>query len=654
MTRSTFESSLATLRDNVVMAIERREIGVVQDGLDVYQHLIEAILDEQLRLQAATSTESGPNLTLGREWDQILRDLHGVIDSASASTSILLWVDVLSWVREVAIACADRRVLNALGMILSLFDAAWAQELASPGPDAKSRQDSLLLRLSEFGSYYLHLGNEGEERVPGADVIYTRTFLHVVKRAIESGDPETAKVAIKYFLHGNSSPGSNLSPTTGAGLLALYAWILYRFDRGEQDEAFKSVCNQIAGAFNHDEAFAQILLASNELENELGVHWWEMRERGPTSGGIVQIGTYVTLALLLVAGHGLMLQPLDPAKDADVDGARRLITVIDAFKSGSFAGARSHLGIPDNRFDALKTQLSDIVQQGDALLEERYSQLPINPDRVLAFRNAIRSKLAEERASDSLTSALLAPPTPPAKPDPSSESGKEETESTPAIEQGPTASQFGIDRLFPRWHFAETRVFAEPERLADELVRGMVRGEEDQILDLAVSDLAGATETTLDTLTSTLTSAISGGQVKQPVVVTNSYQAYAHLKGRPLGTADSSTTPFTAGKVVRVYDGRPDYVVLLSAGTSPIVRLLPPTPSPDIDGDEVLEDLAVLVGVSELPRDKMDEIIGREQRTRLEEARLRGSVRVRLLERIEISTSPNTREAIWTLPESSW
>jgi len=143
MTRSAFEASLAALRDNVVMAIERREMGVVQDGLDVYQHLIETILDEQLSLQAATSAVAGPNIPLGREWDQILRDLHGVIDSVSASSSRLLWVDVLSWVRQVAVACAERGVLNALGVILTLFESAWSQELAAPSADTTARQDAL-------------------------------------------------------------------------------------------------------------------------------------------------------------------------------------------------------------------------------------------------------------------------------------------------------------------------------------------------------------------------------------------------------------------------------------------------------------------------------------------------------------------------------
>jgi hypothetical protein len=188
VTRSAFESSLAALRDNVVMAIERREMGVVQDGLDVYQHLIETILDEQLSLQAATATGAGPNLPLGREWEQIVRDLHGVVDSVSASTSRLLWVDVLSWVRRVAFACAERGALNALGMILTLFESAWSQELAAPSADTTARQDALLLRLSEFGSFYLHIGRFDQEVVRGADVIYTRTFLRVVKSAIESGD----------------------------------------------------------------------------------------------------------------------------------------------------------------------------------------------------------------------------------------------------------------------------------------------------------------------------------------------------------------------------------------------------------------------------------------------------------------------------------
>lgn len=627
MTRTAFEASLAALRDNVVMAIERREMGVVQDGLEVYQHLIETILDEQLGLQAATSTAAGPNLPLGREWDQILRDLHGVIDSVSASTSRLLWFDVLSWVRQVAVACAERGVLNALGMILTLFESAWSQELAAPSADTTARQDALLLRLSEFGSLYLHLGRSDQEVVRGADVIYTRTFLRVVKSAIESGDPEAARVAIKYFLHGSTSPGSALGPVAGAGLLALYAWILYRFDHGDQDESFKAVCSQIANSFDREESFFPTLRASDELENELGIHWWELNERGPMSGGVIQIGTYMSLALILVAGPRLTWQPIDPASDSDVDVARRLMTVIDSIEKGGFAGARAALGVPDNHFDSLKTHLGEVVQQGDAILEESYARIPVDPHRVEKFRAAVRQKLAEQR-KHSLAGALLTPP---------------------AELLEPADTNFGLDTLVPRWYFAETRVFAEPERLADEIVRGLVRGEEDRILELAVADLSSATEATLDSLLSDLEAAADG--VSSPVVVTNSYEANALLTGRPVDTPESST-PFSAGPVLRVYDDRSAYVALLSPAGTPNVHLLPPTTR--VEGDEVLGDLGVIVGVSELPPEEMEDIVGREQRTRIDEARLRGSLRVRLLEHLEISMSPDARPVIWRLPESAW
>jgi hypothetical protein len=106
------------------------------------------------------------------------------------------------------------------------------------------------------------------------------------------------------------------------------------------------------------------------------------------------------------------------------------------------------------------------------------------------------------------------------------------------------------------------------------------------------------------------------------------------------------------GPVIRVYDDRSAYVSLLSAGVAPEVRL--PLPSPDAEGDEVLEDLAVIVGVAELPQHAMDEIVGREHRTRIDEARLRGSLRIRPLERLEITMSPDVHPPIWILPESSW
>jgi hypothetical protein len=639
------------------MAIERREMGVVQDGLDVYQHLIETILDEQLGLQAATATAVGTRLPLGREWDQILRDLHGVIDSVSASTSRLLWVDVLSWVRRMAIACAERGVLNALGTILTLFESAWSQELAAPGADTTARQDALLLRLSEFGSFYLRLGRVDQEIVRGADVIHTRTFLRVVKHAIELGDPEAARVAIKYFLHGSTSPRSELDPVTGAGLLALYAWVLYRFDHGDQDESFKTICSQIARAFERKETFIPMLRASEQLENELGLHWWESNERGPMSGGVIQIGTYMALALMLVAGPRLKRQSIDPSSEEDVDAARRLMTVIDSWEKGSFAKARAALGVQHTHFDALKRHLTSVVEQGDAVLEETYSRLPLDPARVTAFRRAVKAKLTEAREG-SLTSALLVPLTATELERdergnvlrPGESKGKPATEHT--AEAVPAEPNFGLDTLIPRWYFAETRVFAEPESLADELVGRLKRGEEERILDFAAADLANAPEITLEAVASALANAIVAAGVTSPVVVTNSYQAHALLVGRPADMADPLPTPFTAGPVVRVDDDRRPYLSLLSAGRSPVVHLL--APAPEIEGDEVLEDLAVVVGVSEVPPAEMDEIVTRSERTRIDEAVLRGSLRIRLLEHLLITMAEDSPPAIWTLPEDTW
>jgi hypothetical protein len=101
-----------------------------------------------------------------------------------------------------------------------------------------------------------------------------------------------------------------------------------------------------------------------------------------------------------------------------------------------------------------------------------------------------------------------------------------------------------------------------------------------------------------------------------------------------------------------VHDDRSAYVALLSPKGLPTVRLLPP--AAHIDGDETLDDLHVIVGVSEIPQQEMDSIVGRQERTRSDEARLRGSLRIRLLEHLEISMAPAVRPTIWTLPDSSW
>lgn len=629
MTESSFESSLAAVRDNIVMAIERREIGVVEDGLAVYKRLIERYLDEQLRLQAPT--ESPTSLPLSREWERLVRDLYGIMDSVSASPSRTLWIDTLSWVKTVADACADRGVLNALGSVLGLYETAWHQELASPDHDAAaSRQDAFLLRVSDFGMIRRVRRGKNSDAEYWIEVIYTRTFLRIVKQSIESGDAELAKVSIKYFLHGSKGPTDGDTPVADAGLLMIYAWILYRFDHDDQPANFNIVLREISSAFQRTSAFYPILRAADALENELGVHWWEMRGRGPMTGGVIQIGSYISLALILVGGFQLQFEQLDTTNDDDVSLARRLLSVIESVEKGGFSKALAAVQISADSFSRLKEHLTSVVQANDLTEEQSYALLPLDPDRVASFQNAVAEKLVYER-SESLAAALRTEP--------------------PSSVESPGAN-FGLDSLMPRWYFAETRVFADPERLAEELVRGLGRGEEDRILDIAVGDLSDVDEIAIEDLVSNVESAVSDLSLPA-VVVTNSYQAHSLLTGQPVDLPSDTAASLTGeAQVVRVYDDRPPYVTVLSPSGLPTVHVL--TPTTETSGDVQLQDGRVIVGVSEVPADEMNRIASEKERTPLEEARLRGSVRVRLLEHFVVSIDEPRTPPRWRLPEGSW
>lgn len=628
VTQSAFESSLSAVRDNIVMAIERREMGVVDDGLAVYKRLIERYLDEQLRLQAPT--EHRVRLPLSREWERMIRDLHGIIDSVSASPSRALWVDTLSWMKSLLDSCADRGVLNALGSVLSLFESAWYQQLAAPVQDAPSRQDSFLLQLSSFGMIRRFRRGQNVDLETAMEVIYTRTFLRIIKESIETGDLELARVSVEYFLHGSKGPAGDDTPVADAGLLMIYAWILYRFDHDDQPVGFGVILRELASAFQRARGFYSILRTADALENELGVHWWEMRGRGPTTGGTIQIGSYISLAVVLVGGRDLQLEHLDVTDDDDVALARRLLSVLESVENGGFSKALVAIDVAAESFSRLKEHLTSIVRDNDLVEERSYALLPLDPERVNAFRNAITEKLSHERA-ESLAAVLRTdPPTPVEHP----------------------RANFGLDSMTPRWYFAETRVFAQPEDLAEELVRGLGRGEEDRILDLAIGDLAGIVETSLEDLPAQVDAAVSG--VNFPcVVVTNSYQAHAVLTGRPVDhPVDEARRLIQDAKVVRVHDDRPPYVALLSPSGLPTVHIL--TPATEAPGDEQLEDVSVIVGVSELPDEEMSRLLTEHDRTPLDEARLRGSVRVRLLEHLFVSMDESRTPLSWRLAEGTW
>jgi hypothetical protein len=58
-------------------------------------------------------------------------------------------------------------------------------------------------------------------------------------------------------------------------------------------------------------------------------------------------------------------------------------------------------------------------------------------------------------------------------------------------------------------------------------------------------------------------------------------------------------------------------------------------------------------GVTELGQDTMDNIVVREPRTSMEEARLRASVRVRIQEQFEVESTKPDRVVLLRLPDDS-
>jgi hypothetical protein len=610
------------------MAIDRGDLGVMLDGLGVYRRLIEAILDEAARLQRTIASGTPDVVPLGREWEQVLRDLHGVVDAMGRSQSQLLWADVVTWIRQVAVFCADLRASNALGHILTLIESAWNQELAAPQPDSAVRQDLILLHLSEIGLFYRHIDQDGGG--PASDPVelaYTRSFVNVIKRAIDAGKPETTKVALEYYLRGGRKLSADDNPVTAAGLLSLYAWILYLADHGESVESFDSVCQFIRNSFDRRTALLPILLTTNQLENEMGWQWWELRGRGPMQSGTIEIGSYLTLAFLMVAGVRLAWEPIDSEDERAVALARRLVDMINSVENGHYSSACALVGATSAQLVQVKEHLLEVVEAGDVRAEEKYAAAPVDPHRVGEFRRAVQAKLETERKG-SLIEVL--------RTEPSGDS--------------PIGKLLGFDTLVPRWQFADAGFSAPPEHFANELVGGLVRGEQERILEVAV-DLTGTDFVDPEVLPATVRREIESSGRERPVVVTNSYRAHAALTGRPFAGGEEVAGPALEEPVVRVYDDREPYVTLLFATGTPRVTLA--TPSQEVEGDEPV-GLGVILGVSELSKDAMDEIVRQRERTRLEEARLRGSLRVRLLERLYVTLEGEERPKCWRLPEDAW
>jgi hypothetical protein len=307
-----------------------------------------------------------------------------------------------------------------------------------------------------------------------------------------------------------------------------------------------------------------------------------------------------------------------------------MLAALDQFLEGRIERVRELEPRSDEEFEHMRDQMQQRLDEEELERERQLASTALSISKVARFVGAIRSELLSQRR-ESLTVLL---------------------ETAAAVGQVDHIESFGLDTLVPRWYFAETDVYAEPEEFAGQVVLSLLRGEQETVLRTVLPELSSRSELPLASVHEVVEQSVLAHGDHKLVVVTNSYQAVDMLIAGA-GQVDGELVGSVAGApVIRTYDDREPYIALLDPMGAPWVARAPAVPT--LPSDELLEDVSVIVGVSELSEDEMDEIVEKEPRTAMEEARLRSRVRVRVQELFGVHLEGPDRVMAWRLPERTW
>lgn len=620
---SSVKSSLGALRDNTVDALEHSNLGLALEGLDAYASVLAAIASQETVLAARRASSAPPALRgYGREWDQAIRDLYVVADVASTSRSLRTWVEVVAWFRRMISNFAAAGTSIAVRDLLSVFQSMWTTMLQHRGTDFEARQSTYLLHLAELNSHgRWPLLSDSSEQIHWH---FARTFADLFRAAVVEGAPEAATLVLNYFEHGFHNGPETLRRSSTC--LVLFGWLLYMLERGTEVNA--DVWQALGRGLDQASSLVQILeySMSEEVESALNWTWWEIRPRGPVSSGVLQMSTYVDLAAVSLSST----HPMLGWSESELSGstAQRLVGAIDSLLSGAYPRiSQMHLA-SEEALGRLRQQLQAQVDRANIAREMELHRSPLDEGRVERFVESLDTTLAAERRRSFVTE--LAGPF-----------------ADPDIHKA--NFQFGLDTLLAKYYFAPSDVHADPVALAQELTDSVIRGEQETVLGVVIDPAIAAAETvSLDAAIRRIADELTRRSARSAVVVTNSSLAFIALTSS--GT-NSDEGHVGEAPVFRVYDDRPPYVALLSRSEAP--RILRGISEPVVEGDRELVTAQVVAGVSIPAPETLQEIIDRQPRTPIEEARLRATVRVRVQEFLHVDLPRPDRLVILRIPEDA-
>jgi hypothetical protein len=630
----TFRSSAASLRDNLRKALDDGAAGRAAEGYSVYTDLLESVhfarvrVETELGLSPGASSSILPMGRYGREWHLLWRDLHDVGGAITSSSQARVWIEGVVWIFEMARRFRDLESIEGVRSAFELVQSLWRGELEKrPQESRVDRFDAIALRLGEFVSRR-RVRNTNPAFDAGIYLEVARTFTHFTKAAHDADRQDVAELSLRYFSstadYNDVNTGN--SPVLNASILALYAWTLFKVERMRVSlDAVRPWQALLEQRLTGSDLWVALRAASDEtVAHGVGWDWWELGDmHGPSSAGVLVFPDYLLYAALVLSDTADLLVPRAPSEE-DYSLAVRLRGAIETFEGSS---AQERLGaLPSQAY--LRNELDRLIETYAEERERRVAEMELDPARILRFYLELERRL-ETAHSERVTRMLASPGT-------------------------GDCEEFGYRGLQPKWYFADTHVHAEPEDLAEQLVDGLVQGEEDQLVDALLAAVPAPRPIALDQLRHELPRWMTEDGSDQSVIVTNSWQAATTLAPTEAESMDPSArgTRVTGKgtKVFRVYDSRPPYVAMFQTPSG--LQILRDSVVAEEESDAVLGGGMALSGVRLLTSSEIDDL--RTSQPELDDLRVRRQVLVTLTEKFAVRMIDTSRVEVRSLPSDAW
>ncbi|TWD81670.1 hypothetical protein FB561_2790 [Kribbella amoyensis] len=626
-----FKQELVRATSQLATAVRQGEEAATEGGLQLIRALVlEAVRYHSDSIEVSPAAMGGPSV-YGREWGDLLQSLERIREAAHCSDHARLRTRVINFFLDLLVQLFHDRHLPAGRNVAGSLGWMWADMDNDAGSWSAEDRDYFLMRLRETATYVMPARLNGPD-ASAAAIIYCYLFATMFRRSLAVQHYDSARDVVMTLIEARPNRAENdfqksFAESQDATLLSLLAWMLLTRRNDAPDAGERELLDILIGGLDGKDLWNVTAFALGaDFSYQVGADSWESERnyvRGRSSG-FIQIDTYVRVAALVIGlSRGSLRVPTVP-DEKDGSLAQTMKELLDSLVAGS--PPQVAVLIERVRDDRLRNDLQRLIDAKEAVRAHRLAGAELDAVKVSAFHEAVEDSL---RKIQGIRELML-------------------------IEQRPTAGppQFGFNQLEAKWWFVDMDVDADPKALAEDLVRGLIRGEDASIIE-AVRDSEPSDTVSINQLPGILEDWAVRHDVTEVVIVTNSWRAYERLAGVDALLDEASTRIVRIGpldaKLCRTVDSTDPFVAVMACSGAVTIHngspLEPQPPEMQVHGDRVLASVSILTP------DMVEAMTEVGVRTALD---LRQQVVVKLLEHFTVEVSDRSRVGFWALPEREY